>query len=143
MVRPDAVTGFVRLGARMTSLREANQHDEYEIANLLRTHEMRSEGVLHACTRYWVAEDAGRIVGAVGIELGRTAVLRRSAIVEPQSRGKGIGQALARVALDCARASGARLAYCFSTDAGSYWVARGFELCSVDEVVSALPTAPQ
>lgn len=127
----------------MTFLREANRPDEYEIANLLRTYEMRPEGVLHAGTRYWVSEDDGRIVGAVGIELGATAVLLRSAIVEPQSRGKGIGQALVKVALDCARTSGARLAYCFSTDAGSYWTARGFELCSVDEVVTALPSAPQ
>lgn len=127
----------------MPTLREANQVDEPALSQLLRAHDLRTEGVLHSGTRYWVAEDGGRIVGAIGVEFGETSVLLRSAIIAPEWRGQGLGQALVQTALDCARRSRARFAYCFSTDAGGYWTARGFEVCLVAEVVAALPSAPQ
>jgi N-acetylglutamate synthase-like GNAT family acetyltransferase len=124
-------------------IREAEANDVHAIGSLLRQHDLRTEGVLETGTRYWVAEKGLRVVGAIGLELGDTSVLLRSAIVDPRWRGGGLGRELTGAALGWARAAGYRLAYCFSTDAGTYWVARGFRSCSVDEVVHALPNAPQ
>ncbi|HYP05042.1 MAG TPA: GNAT family N-acetyltransferase, partial [Bryobacteraceae bacterium] len=93
---------------------------------------------------YWVAEDNGGIIAAIGLELGDvTAALLRSAIVEPSHRNLGLGRILTEEALDWAQLEGFTAVYCFSTDAGSYWTARGFVPCTVEEVLRAIPNAPQ
>lgn len=127
----------------MFTIREASERDKDIIWALLLRHELRTEGVLEPCTRYWVAEEDGRIIGAIGLEIGSTSVLLRSAIVAPNLRSRGLGRELTKTALNSARTDGYRVAYCFSTDAGDYWVARGFHICSVDEIVAELPDAPQ
>lgn len=127
----------------MSAIREATVDDVLTICNLLRDHDFRTEGVFESGTKYWVAEAGARLVGAIGLELGYTSVLLRSAIVDPHLRGKGLGRQLTECALDWARRGRYVNAYCFSTDAGSYWVTRGFRPCSVEEVVNALPAAPQ
>jgi hypothetical protein len=55
----------------------------------------------------------------------------------------GLSQALTEVALSWAWVNGSRCVYCFSTEAGRYCVARGFEECAIDEVLRELPDAPQ
>lgn len=94
-------------------------------------------------TRYWMAERESRPMGAIGLELGVSCVLLRSAIVDLKERGQGIGQRLTSRALEWAAEHGYGVAYCFSTEAGRYWIARGFAPCPVSEVVAALPDAPQ
>lgn len=113
------------------------------IVALLSGEGMCSEGVLAAESRYWVAVEHALIVGVIGLELGDGCVLLRSAFVEAGARGKGIGKALTEQALAWARAQGYGVAYCFSTDAGGYWMARGFLVCPVAEVVGRMPDAPQ
>jgi N-acetylglutamate synthase-like GNAT family acetyltransferase len=127
----------------MIAIREALQSDTQVISALLLRNELRAEGVLEPHTHYWVAEKDARIVGAIGLEPGYASVLLRSAIVDRNLRGHGLGQELTRTALTFARTHGYRAAYCFSTDAGDYWRARGFDPCPVDEVTRALPNAPQ
>lgn len=127
----------------MATIREAKANDIHAIGSLLREHDLRTEGVLETGTRYWVAEECVRVVGAIGLELGDASVLLRSAIVDPRWRGNGLGRELTGAALGWARTAGYRFAYCFRTDAGTYWVARGFRGCSVEEVVHALRNAPQ
>lgn len=124
-------------------IREATTGDLASIRSLLTASELRTEGVLEADTCYWVAEVGDELVGAIGLELGDTSVLLRSAIVAPSARSAGIGRALTDTALNWAWKHGYRAAYCFSTDAGSYWIARGFTECPVDEVLDNLPNAPQ
>jgi N-acetylglutamate synthase-like GNAT family acetyltransferase len=41
--------------------------------------------------RFWVAEDQGRIIGAIGLEARGTAGLLRSLVVEPSHRQRGLG----------------------------------------------------
>jgi N-acetylglutamate synthase-like GNAT family acetyltransferase len=103
----------------MVTIREASQTDEGVISALLECHELRPEGVFAPCTRYWVAEEDGLIIGAIGLELGRTSVLLRSAIVAPNLRGRGLGRELTKTALNSAQTEekmrlvdgGARLQY--------------------------------
>ena len=127
----------------MLVIRAAVLSDVTSISALLRSDGMRTEGVLERSTRYWVADDEVRLVGAIGLELGHGCVLLRSAIVVRSARGQGVGRRLAEHALEWARENGYLTAYCFSTDAGSYWTARGFSVCSVNEIVKAMPEAPQ
>jgi N-acetylglutamate synthase-like GNAT family acetyltransferase len=127
----------------MPTIRDAQEGDRFTIRDLLLEYDMQYEGVFESGSKYWVAEDGVLVVGAMGLELGQGSVLLRSAIVAPSYRGKGLGQKLTEHALSWARDGGYRNAYCFSTNAGGYWIARGFQPCSIEDVVRALPTAPQ
>ena len=126
------------------AIRPALAADLSAITGLLAASDLRTEGILADNTRYWIASDGmERPIGAIGVELGQTCALLRSAVVTPAHRGQKIGAQLTEHALDWAWQNGLRAVYCFSTDAGDYWMRRGFAQCAVDEVVLALPEAPQ
>ena len=127
----------------MLTIREATISDLVPITALLKADGLRTEGVCEAGARYWVAEHGSRLIGAIGLECGETAVLLRSAVVLSNERRKGVGRKLTERALEWAWSRGYQAASCFSTDAGDYWITRGFRPCSVDEVVRAVPDAPQ
>jgi N-acetylglutamate synthase-like GNAT family acetyltransferase len=125
-------------------VREAQPGDAERICALLAQLRLGTDNVLVPGTRYWLAEDAGgQVAGVVGLEYGAEDVLLRSAAVAPPTRGRGVGAALVREALESAAQAGYRRAYLFSTGAGSYWVRLGFREVPVPQLVAALPGAPQ
>jgi N-acetylglutamate synthase-like GNAT family acetyltransferase len=92
---------------------------------------------------YWVARLEHRVVGCVGLEHGAGASLLRSAAVRPEYQGRGIGDQLARAAIEGARNRGDQTLYLFSTDAGGYWQRYGFTEVDVWTLANALPESPQ
>jgi N-acetylglutamate synthase-like GNAT family acetyltransferase len=124
-------------------IREAIASDFDSLKRLLEVNDLRAEGILAHRTRYWLACRDSELIGAIGLELGARCALLRSAVVVPMERGRGLGQALTDAALSWASVNRFQNVYCFSTEAGRYWAARGFEECAVDEVVRELPDAPQ
>lgn len=125
------------------TVRAAVPGDAEAIASLLAACGLSPAGVLAAGSGYWIAEDAGRAVGVVGLEYGSAAALLRSAAVAPGHRGRGIGTMLLERAESEAAARHVAELYLFSTGAGAYWQSRGFVEVPVDDVVSALPDAFQ
>lgn len=75
---------------------------------------------------YAVAEKAGTIIGAEGIETYDDAGLLRSAVVDDRWRGLGIGDALTRDRIDWARSRGLREIYLLTTTAADYFPRHGF-----------------
>jgi amino-acid N-acetyltransferase len=75
---------------------------------------------------YAVAESAGEIVGAEGIETYENSGLLRSAVVDTRWRGKGVGEALTRDRLEWARRQGLRDIYLLTTTAADYFPRYGF-----------------
>jgi amino-acid N-acetyltransferase len=75
---------------------------------------------------YAVAEVRGEIVGAEGIEVYERSGLLRSAVVHPDWRGQGVGDALTRDRLDWARRTGLERVYLLTTTAESYFPRFGF-----------------
>ena len=124
-------------------IRFALPSDLPAIVALLVAAGMRTEDLLADRTRYWVAEEGGTIIGSLGLELGSESALLRSVGIVPAFRARGIGKQLTETGLSWARANGFQRVYCFSTVAGSYWIARGFRECPVEEVARELPEAPQ
>jgi N-acetylglutamate synthase-like GNAT family acetyltransferase len=124
------------------TLRSATSVDTDALAAFLRSIKLSDHAVLAAGTRYGLVFDSEALIGAVGLELGQGVSLLRSAGVAPASRGKGLGVALTQAALEAAAAHGPRV-YLFSTGAGAYWQRFGFVEVPVDELVRALPDAPQ
>jgi RimJ/RimL family protein N-acetyltransferase len=57
--------------------------------------------------QFFVADDDGRIVGELGIELARYGVANFGMMVAADARGTGVGSALLSAAVDWARGAGA------------------------------------
>jgi N-acetylglutamate synthase-like GNAT family acetyltransferase len=125
-------------------IREAQLGEAERICALLVQLHLGTDSVLAPGTRYWLVEGVdGQAVGVVGLEYGAEDVLLRSAAVDPQLRGRGVGAALVREALRSAAQDGYKRAYLFSTGAGPYWIKLGFREAPVPELVAALPDSPQ
>lgn len=136
---PDATTM-----ARSAVIREAMASDLSSIVTLLNTLHLRPEHVLAVNARYWVVElSDGRIIGTIGMEYAANAALLRSAGVGFEYQRQGIGERLTQTVLSACKEMGFSTLYAFSTDAQDYWTRRGFRQVPVEELVAALPDAPQ
>lgn len=103
-----------------------------------------TEDILVTGTVYWIAEAATKeIIASAGLEFGSEAGLLRSVATAEAHRGKGLGKRMVDTALEKARSRGRRHVYLFSTGAGSYFAGMGFVESPVEELVAALPNAPQ
>jgi amino-acid N-acetyltransferase len=75
---------------------------------------------------YAVAVAGNEIVGAEGIEVYARSGLLRSAVVHPDWRGRGVGDALTRDRIEWARRAGLERVYLLTTTAESYFPRFGF-----------------
>jgi N-acetylglutamate synthase-like GNAT family acetyltransferase len=124
--------------------RIAQERDVEDVLSLLdRVGQMR-EGAMADLERWRVLESNGSVIGCGGIEhCGTDAALLRSLAVPASLRGKGHGQLLVKELVDLARSLGATRVYAFSTGAIPFFTKLGWKRVQVDELVSALPDAPQ
>ena len=91
--------------------------------------------------RFLVAEQAG-IIGVIGSEYARDAVLIRSAAVRSSVRQSGVASALLGQALEQAKRDGCRTASLFTTTAAAFFANRGFVVVPRTEVPAALLASP-
>lgn len=126
------------------TIREAVANDHDTIFGLLEDADLVTNDILVPGSRYWLAvAENGAVIGVIGAEYGTDSALMRSVLVTPEHRGEGIGAALVQTLFVSCRASGHHRIYCFSTDAGAYWLKTGFVEVPVSEIEAALPDAPQ
>lgn len=127
------------IGVRVASFEDAAALREFLAAQGLPTDDILAPGTI-----YWLAEtDSNELVASAGLELGSETGLLRSVATADLHRGKGLGKRMVDNALAEARAQGLKHVFLFSTGAGSYFVRLGFVESSVEELVGALPNAPQ
>ena len=122
--------------AHDASLRAARGSDLPAIERLLVSSGLPTAGVAEALPSFVVAESEGKqIVGVVGLELCcEEYALLRSAAVEPDWRGTGLGRRLvARVIAD-AESRGIRALYLLTTTAERYFPSFGFVTTTRDAV---------
>lgn len=100
------------------SIRKRTPEDLSEVSRLLAAVQLPAEGLDR--TEGWVAEDAGRIVGHVAIEMTSDAAVLRSLVVDASRQGRGLGRQLMAVAEACAGPRPVVL----KTDAIGAWVQR-------------------
>lgn len=118
-------------------VRPATPVDLAEIRGLLSAADLPLAGVPDDLAHFLVAESNGTLVGAIGLEVYGEAALLRSAVVHPDRRGTGAGEALVKALLAYARALGVRDLSLLTTTAERWFPRFGFE--RVDR--SALPAA--
>jgi amino-acid N-acetyltransferase len=108
-------------------LRPARPDDLASVRALLIDAKLPLDGVPADLAQFFVAERAGEVVGAIGLESYGPAALLRSAVVSPALRGSGVGERLVHALLDAARARGARELLLLTTTAEHWFPRFGFE----------------
>jgi amino-acid N-acetyltransferase len=116
------------------ALREASAADLPAVLALLERSRLPTAGVAEALSRFVVAEDRGRLVGAVGLEIYGNSALLRSAAVEERWRGTGVGRALIDRALDIARSQEINDVFLLTTTAEHYFPRFGFSCVARESV---------
>ena len=107
-------------------VRPADERDYQAVAELLRAAGLPLAGVHPALTGFYVAEERGRVLGAVGLEVHGEDGLLRSAVVDPTARGTGLGLTLVDRILRHAHERGLGAVYLLTTTAESYFPRFGF-----------------
>lgn len=120
------------------AVRRATSADHGAVLALLEAAALPLAGVPSTLTDFYVAEDQGRIVGAVGLELYGAAALLRSAVVDPAARGTGVGQALVERVLGHALERDIRAVYLLTTSAERYFPRFGFDRITREDVPDAV-----
>jgi N-acetylglutamate synthase-like GNAT family acetyltransferase len=125
-------------------LREATVDDQAALRLFLESQGLPTDDILSPGTVYWVAETPSKkLIASAGLEIGAGVGLLRSVATDEAHRGGGLGKRMVQKALGKARARGIKHVYLFSTGAGGYFARLGFVESPVDELVTALPKAPQ
>jgi amino-acid N-acetyltransferase len=119
-------------------VRPARGADHAAVLGLLAAADLPLMGVPATLEGFLVAEQAGRVVGAVGLEPYGPDALLRSAVVSPEARGSGVGQALVSDIIRHASARGVRGVYLLTTTAERYFPRFGFERIERSEVPAAV-----
>ncbi|UCF41465.1 MAG: GNAT family N-acetyltransferase [Gemmatimonadota bacterium] len=97
-----------------------------EVVDLLRRAALPPDDLEHHQETLLVARSASRVVGCAGLELYGESALLRSVAVEADWRGRGLGVALTRAALDLAGQRGVRRVYLLTETAGEFFPRFGF-----------------
>jgi amino-acid N-acetyltransferase len=122
-------------------LRAARAGDHAAVLGLLEAAGLPLAGVPAGLDDFIVAEQDGRVVGAVGLERYGQSALLRSAVVEPGLRGTGVGASLVEGVLTHARERGARDVYLLTTTADQWFPRFGFVRIEAEAVPASVRTS--
>jgi len=127
-----------RAQAVSTTIRLAAPGDFSGVVRLLQASDLPTAGLEPSLPDFLVAEERGRLVGAVGLEVYGDCALLRSAVVDPGRRGSGVGRDLVERLLQRARIRGVREVYLLTTTAERYFPRFGFVPIARAQVASAV-----
>jgi amino-acid N-acetyltransferase len=117
------------------ALRAARAADLPDILALLQRANLPTQGVdTPALANFVIAEHQGAPIGVVGLELYRESALLRSAAVDENWRGSGVGRALVDRALALTHERGVRDVFLLTTTAEDYFPRFGFACISRESV---------
>lgn len=101
---------------------------------LLRQASLPTAGVEEHFANFMIAEQDGRVVGAIGLEIYGDTALLRSAVVAPEHRNTGIGSGLFSRAHQLATEHKVRRLLLLTDTAEKYFRSKGFETISATSV---------
>ena len=120
-------------------IRPATEHDRVRADALLRAAQLPLDGLDERFGEgFAVAEHSGVAIGVAGVEAYGDAGLLRSAVVDPDWRGRGVGEALMHDRVRWAAARGLRELWLLTTTAAGYFPRFGFELASREQAPEEL-----
>ena len=107
-------------------VRPAAPTDLAAVEDLLTRSDLPLDGVRESLRSFVVAERGGKLVGVAGLEQCGDDGLLRSAAVDPEWRGLGLGRTLVERVIFNAESIGLRALYLLTTTAQKYFPAFGF-----------------
>jgi len=107
-------------------IRKATNRDLDAVEGLLSANDLPLDGVKENLAGFIVAEEGGRVIGAVGLERFGSVALLRSAVVSEGRRGGGVGRRLVEHILDYAESDGIEEVFLLTTTAEDYFPRFGF-----------------
>jgi amino-acid N-acetyltransferase len=110
----------------MAGIRSGTAAEIAAVCALLAAENLPTDGVADHIRDFLVAEEGGKIVGAVGIEYYADVALLRSAVVAPPLKGRGVGSRLVEALEQRAKAQGVRRLILLTTTAAEYFRAKGY-----------------
>jgi amino-acid N-acetyltransferase len=119
-----------------TAIRMAAPGDYAGVVRLLEAADLPTAGLKRSLPDFLVAEERGRVVGAVGLEIYGDCALLRSAVVDAGRRGSGLGRDLVESLLERAGTRGVREIYLLTTTAENFFPRFGFARISRDVVAA-------
>jgi amino-acid N-acetyltransferase len=108
------------------TVRKATPADREQVNDLLTRSSLPLGGIPDSLDGFYVAENAGTIIGVGGIEDCDAEGLLRSVAVDQSARGAGIGKRIVEQLVDDARTSGRQSLYLLTTTAENYFPSFGF-----------------
>ena len=118
-------------------IRSATPADLPQVRRLLDANGLPTQDLDTTPIEFLVAEDGGRLIGAVGLELFGDAALLRSLVVDATGRGTGVGGALVEAVETRAAAAGIADLALLTTTAAPFFARRGWQTVPRD----ALPAS--
>lgn len=134
------MTTHIRNG-QCVELRAADAGDFPAVLALLGKARLPTAGVEEQHSHYIVAESEGKLIGVVGLEVYGDSALLRSAAVEQDWQGSGVGRVLVERALDVARERGLYDVFLLTTTAERYFPRFGFACVSRDSVAKGVQSS--
>jgi amino-acid N-acetyltransferase len=119
-----------------TAIRVAAPGDYAGVVRLLEAADLPTAGLKWSLPDFLVAEERGRVVGAVGLEIYGDCALLRSAVVDAGRRGSGLGRDLVESLLERAGTRGVLEIYLLTTTAENFFPRFGFARISRDVVAA-------
>jgi amino-acid N-acetyltransferase len=120
------------------TVRAATATDYGQVVRLLEAAGLPTAGLQPALPDFVVAEEAGQVVGTVGLEVYGAEALLRSAVVAPDRRGSGLGNELVAGLLDRAGERGIREVYLLTTTAERWFPRFGFARVPREDVAPSV-----
>ena len=128
---------------RTHRIRRAVPHDLPAVERLLTANGLILDEVAAGIGDFFVAEEEGRIVGTIGLEVRAPYALLRSAAVDPARQGDGIRARLVGRLVEEARSRRLAALYLFTPSAAPYFERHGFTRTTRDAVPAPLQTTGQ
>src|SRR3982751_64997 len=130
-------------GGGYMQIRNAVKSDLAAVEKLLAASGLPVDGVRDNFDSFVVAVENEAIVGAVGLEKFDSAALLRSAVVQPDARGTGVGRRLVEQILERAEQSGIDEVYLLTTTAEDYFPRFGFSRTTRSAVPEAVKASAE
>jgi amino-acid N-acetyltransferase len=124
-------------------IRKATNRDLDAVEGLLSESDLPLDGVKENFSGFIVAEQGGRVIGAVGLEKFGSVALLRSAVVAEGHRGGGVGRRLVERILDYAERDGIEELFLLTTTAERYFPQFGFAPTTRSTVPAAVKASAE
>jgi amino-acid N-acetyltransferase len=124
-------------------IRKAINRDLDAVEDLLSMNDLPLDGVEENFSGFIVAEEGGRVIGAVGLEKFGSIALLRSAVVSEERRGGGVGRRLVEHILERAGSDGIEELFLLTTTAEDYFPRFGFTRTSRSAVPPAVKASAE